>query len=140
MTALQFAAACQSQPQLAAFHQGHHPSLDSNALLKGEVEHLVSLSKSSAMLALCVVTNTSQHVRVPAHKLPHTFSHVLPCNSSPKAQRPAMGRMKIVDRSLVDTSPSTCCQVENLSHWDWQREEAEVKNDPEVFTGKPPCS
>lgn len=111
-TALQFVATCQSQPQLAGF--GHHPSLGSNALLKGEVEHPGTLSKPSAMLAPSIVTNTSQHVRAPAHKLPHAFSHVLPGNFLPKTQRPAKGIMKIVDcnmvshssRSFMDASPS----------------------------------
>lgn len=86
---LQFATACKSQPRLVFFHQSHHPSLDSNALLKGEVEQFGDLSKSSAMFTFSIVTTTFQHVSVPIHKLPHTFSHVLPCNFLPKAQRPA---------------------------------------------------
>lgn len=58
-----------------------------------------------------------------------------------------MGRMKIVDcnmvshssRSLMDTSPSHAARLEKL-HTGTGREEAEVKNEPEVFMGKPPCS
>lgn len=88
-TTLQSAAACKSQPWLAFIHQGCHPSWDSNALLIGEVEQLGNLSKSSAMLTFSIITNTCQQVNVPIHKLPHTLSHVLPCNFSPKAQRPA---------------------------------------------------
>lgn len=126
--ALQLEAACQSQPQLAGFHQGHHPSLDSRALLKGEVEHLVTLSKSSAMLTLSIVTNTFQHIRVPTHKLLHTISHVLPCNLLPEAQRSAMGRMKIADCKKFLTAAGTLwilllhmLQGGKTSQLDWQR-------------------
>jgi len=85
---LQFATACKSQPWLAFFHQASYPSLDSNAVLKGEVGLLGDLSKSSPMLTFSVTANAFEYKYISICKLPHRFSHVLPCSFLPTAQRP----------------------------------------------------